>query len=212
MGNDSVYGFSYYEGETCNYGAYGGYASKRMRLNRFFVFKKSLSMIRKHKRRGKALDMGCAYGYLADYLSKRGFPAEGCDISEYALGIASKLFPHISTFQADVDNGATLPENEFDLITSFEMLEHCKNLDKIAENVTKSLKSGGLFLISVPDSDIVPPEKQGDDTHLSFLNVQEWIDVFTKNGIKCVESKFYPWFLRKIKPYWGTNLILFQKQ
>ena len=211
MGNDSHYGFSYYEGNFCNYGAYGGYMGKLMGLSRMLVFRKSISMIRKHKIRGKALDIGCAYGYLANYLSRKGFDASGCDISEYALGIASNMFPHIPTFRGDIDNGFSLPKDEYDLITAFEVLEHCWNLDQIAKKVRNSLRPGGLFLISVPDSDLVPPEEQGDDTHISFLNTREWIDVFSHNGLECIDRAFYPGPLKKIKPYWGTNLILFRK-
>ncbi len=211
MVDSSHYGLPYYEGKTCNYGSYGGYASKRMGLTRFAVFRKSYQMIRKYKKRGKALDIGCAYGYLANFLSIRGFETEGCDISDFALGMANKMFPHIRTFQADMDNGVVLPLEKYDLITSFEMLEHCKNVDRIARNVSSSLKSGGLFLISVPDSDIVPPENQGDDSHVTFLNTSGWIDMFSKHGLECVESTFFPKILLRIKPYWGTNLILFRK-
>jgi len=209
---DSHYDFSYYEGNFCNYGTYGGYTGKIMELSRFFVFRKSLSMIRKHKKGGKALDIGCAYGYLADFLSRKGFSVSGCDISDYALGVASRMFPHIDTFRGDIDNGVELPEQGFDLITAFEVLEHCRNLDEIAVKVRNSLKPGGLFLISVPDSDVVPPEEQGDDSHISFLNEQEWVDVFSRNGLECVDKTFFPRFLKKIKPYWGTNLILFRKR
>jgi 2-polyprenyl-3-methyl-5-hydroxy-6-metoxy-1,4-benzoquinol methylase len=212
MANDSQYGFSYYEGKVCNYGSYGGYTGRLLRLGRFLVFRKSMSMIRKYKKKGKALDIGCAYGYLTNYLNKHGFSTTGCDISEYALDIASRLFPDISTFKADIDNGVELEENNYDLITAFEVLEHCRNLDQIADKIEDSLKSEGLLLISVPDSELVPPEEQGDDTHVSFLSRDEWIDVFTKNSMECVNDVFYPGFLKKLKPYWGTNLILFRKK
>jgi SAM-dependent methyltransferase len=212
MGDNCIYDFSYYEGQFCNYGAYGGYTGKIMRLSRFLVFRKSLSMIRKYKISGKALDIGCAYGYLADYLSRHGFSSTGCDISEYALQVASGMFPHVKTFRADIDNGFSLPEEEFDVITAFEVLEHCRNLDNIAEKVARSLRPGGVFLISVPDSDMVPPEKQGDETHVSFLNTRGWVDVFSRHGMECVEKTYYPVLFRKIRPYWGTNLILFRKQ
>lgn len=212
MNNCSSYDLSYYEGKFCNYGTYGGYTGKIMALGRFFVFRKSLSMIKKHKKNGNVLDIGCAYGYLANYMNRHGFHASGCDISEYALDVASRMFPNINTFHGDLDNGMKLPEKEYDVITAFEVLEHCKNLDKIASKIAESLKSEGLFLISVPDSDIIPPEEQGDDTHVSFLNTQEWINLFSERGLKCVNSVFYPGILKRIKPYWGTNLILFQKQ
>ena len=68
-----------------------------------------------------------------------------------------------------------------------------------------------LELDSVPDSDVVPPEEQGDATHVSFLNVGEWVDLFSRNGLECIDNVFYPKPLKRIKPYWGTNLILFRK-
>jgi predicted TPR repeat methyltransferase len=207
----SHYDFSYYEGKSCNYGFYGGYTSRIMQLSRFLVFRKALSMIRKHKRTGNALDVGCAYGYLADFLGRKGFSVTGCDISEYALDVASGMFPHLKTFQADIDNGVVLPEAEFDLVTAFEVLEHCRNLDTIAVKVAGSLRAGGLFLISVPDSEMVAPEDQGDPTHVSFLTADEWVSTFSRNGLECVDKTFFPGFLKRIKPYWGTNLILFRK-
>jgi 2-polyprenyl-3-methyl-5-hydroxy-6-metoxy-1,4-benzoquinol methylase len=208
---ECAYDFSYYEGKSCNYGVYGGYSSRRMKLARFFVYQKAISMIKKRKADGQSLDIGCAYGYLANFMSRHGFSASGCDISEYALGVASHMFPHVKTFRVDVDNGAVLPKDSYDLITAFEVLEHCRNLDVIAGKVHEALRPGGLFLISVPDSEMVPPEKQGDRTHVSFLNAGQWAETFSRAGLECVENSYFPFFLKRVKPYWGTNLILFRK-
>jgi SAM-dependent methyltransferase len=41
-------------------------------------------------------------------------------------------------------------ENEFDAIGAFDVLEHIEDDVKVIQEVLKSLKKGGLFLISVP--------------------------------------------------------------
>lgn len=210
--NQTLYDFNYYEGDGSNYKIAGGYRSIRMKISRFLVSRKAYSIISKYKSNGTSLDIGCAYGFFADFLSKKGFQAHGCDISDFAISVAKKEFPHVKAFRLDIDK-EHIPGNEtYDIITAFDVMEHCKNHDFISSNINKSLKRGGLFLIGVPDSDVVPPEKQGDSTHVTFLNIGQWIDIFESKGLNLLYKTFFPRPIRRIKPYWGTNLILFQKQ
>lgn len=70
----------------------------------------------------RALDVGCAKGFLVQALLRAGVDAWGTDISEYAIGQAP---PEVRErlWQADLVN-ADLPEDEYDLVLALEVLEH----------------------------------------------------------------------------------------
>ncbi|MFH1486761.1 MAG: class I SAM-dependent methyltransferase, partial [Chloroflexota bacterium] len=71
---------------------------------------------------GRVLDVGCAYGFVVEYLRERGVEAWGVDISQYAIFQAR---PAASAYLC-VGNLLALPfaDNTFDLVFSSESLEH----------------------------------------------------------------------------------------
>lgn len=71
---------------------------------------------------GRVLDVGCAYGYLVEYLRGRGVEAWGIDISQFAIAQAGReASPYLC-----VGNLLALPfaDDSFDLVFSSESLEH----------------------------------------------------------------------------------------
>lgn len=196
------YDRNYYEGNGSNYGKSGGYSSWFSNMVRYFIHRKAMTEIRKHKTHGKLLEVGCAYGYFLNEASK-SFEVKGCDISAYAIAEANRRFPHVDAFQADIERGLQLPKKSFDVIASFEMLEHCKDLTAIFKEVKRLLKPDGLFIASVPDHEFFTHDD--DETHVWFLDQKGWIKQFEKH-FTLLEAKKYPNWLMKIKPEWPITI------
>ncbi|RLJ08800.1 MAG: hypothetical protein DRP13_01925 [Candidatus Aenigmatarchaeota archaeon] len=209
--NVMEYTQDYYEGESSNYSLFGGYDGFLLKLTRFFVHRKAWSIIRKYKTQGKLLDIGCAYGFWTKFSRKKGFSSMGCDISDFAISQARKRFPDLEFFQMDIQKKLGFPGNEFDVVTAFDVLEHCKNLDGALQEVKRVLKPDGFFLASIPDTDFFPPENDKDPTHVWHMNFPEWKKVFHRNNFRVEETHVFPWVFKKTrlyKLYWCIRFVL----
>ncbi len=95
------------------------------------------------------LEIGCGSGQFANLLFERGYiNYTGIDISSKAIKLARNMNPnHMDKFLAGniFDNIVML--DDYDLIISFEVLEHLKN----DLELVKSIPCGKRFLFSVPD-------------------------------------------------------------
>jgi 2-polyprenyl-3-methyl-5-hydroxy-6-metoxy-1,4-benzoquinol methylase len=104
----------------------------------------------------KVLDVACGSGKGSSLISEKGNASFvlGCDISQDTIRYATHRYK--STYlDFTTLNAQDLPfENEFDLVVSFETIEHLPDYSAFLRSVRKSLKKGGLFLISTPISSI----------------------------------------------------------
>jgi SAM-dependent methyltransferase len=97
-----------------------------------------------------ALDIGCGDGAGTSALSAAGSsPVLGVDSSPEAIERARQAHGDAARFE--VGDPAALPvgEDEFDLITCFEVFEAAPDPDAVLGEVERTLKPGGLLLASL---------------------------------------------------------------
>lgn len=111
-------------------------------------FHKIITDIKKMRKTGRLLDVGCAYGTLIDQANKQGFSAEGIDISAFAIEQCLKQKLKATTGVI----GNIKIKRFYDIITTFEVLEHERDPLDALKIAMKLLKQDGLLVISVPDS------------------------------------------------------------
>lgn len=98
----------------------------------------------------RVLDLGCRDGELTEFFSQ-GNTVIGADIDPQALDrIRARL--GIEVFWLDLNTEWPFEDETFDAIVSCEILEHLFSLPPILNRIEKSLKKGGLFIGSVPNS------------------------------------------------------------
>ena len=107
-----------------------------------------LNTIRKLKNKGKLLDIGCGEGELLD-LARKYYQTEGIDISDYAVHSAISKGHKART--ADISE-TKLPEQSYDIISAFNILEHLKRPHYSVENIFQALKNDGVLIGSVPSN------------------------------------------------------------
>ena len=96
----------------------------------------------------KVLDFGCGSGYGTHMLSENAESVIGVDISKEAIDYAKKEFSSSNL------NFMTIPElghKKFDVITSFQVIEHVPNDCEYTLNLRNLLNPGGILIISTPD-------------------------------------------------------------
>jgi SAM-dependent methyltransferase len=94
-----------------------------------------------------ALDLGCGAGLNLDHLAEYAVPV-GTDFSEEALRFCLER-GHTRLCKADA---AELPfrDRQFDIITALDVIEHLDDDVVALAELRRTLKPGGLLIVSVP--------------------------------------------------------------
>ena len=99
------------------------------------------------------LDVACGTGYGSDYLIKKGAKkVVGLDISEEAINYAKNNYNN-SNLTFIVGDSTKLPfkNGHFDIIVSFETIEHIKKYKKFLDECKRVLNEEGVFVCSTPN-------------------------------------------------------------
>lgn len=98
------------------------------------------------------LDIACGEGYGANLLAQHAAHVTGVDIDTLTVEKAKKKYPLKNLiFKQGTVSDIPCNDNFFDVVISFETLEHTDEHDKFISEVKRVLKPGGLFVISTPD-------------------------------------------------------------
>ncbi len=108
-------------------------------------FKEGIKLIEKYSTKGKILDLGCATGVFLDIAKKRGWDSYGIDISKYASDYAKKNFK-LNVNQGELKK-TKFPNEDFDVITMWDFIEHVSDPKKILEKSYRILKPNGIIFI-----------------------------------------------------------------
>lgn len=102
----------------------------------------------------QVLDAACGEGFGAALLAKSAAGVQALDIDAASVEHARNRYgamDHLRFDQADVTQLDAFPDNAFDVIVSFETLEHVMEHDRMLKGFYRLLKKDGLLLISTPD-------------------------------------------------------------
>ena len=101
----------------------------------------------------RVLDVACGEGYGAALLAGVAASVTGADLNAAAVAHARTRYPggNLRFIEADATNLSALPAQSFDLITSFETLEHVAAQDALLAGCARLLAPGGMLMVSTPD-------------------------------------------------------------
>lgn len=152
----------------------------------------------------KILDLGCRDGELsASFIN--GNEVIGVDVDRAALQKAEENH-QMETLWVDLNKEWPFAKKSFDVIVACELLEHLFFIERIMEDIFFSLKEGGLFIGSVPNSFrmrnrwkfLWGKEFDKDPTHVhrfSYKSLYQLLSSFyTTPFILPLEGKVSPFF------------------
>jgi 2-polyprenyl-3-methyl-5-hydroxy-6-metoxy-1,4-benzoquinol methylase len=90
---------------------------------------------------GRILDVGCQKGEFLAFMEQQGWVVQGVELNESAPNMFN-LPVHCGTLE-----NASLPENYFDVITYWAVIEHIPDISAEIERATNLLKPGGLLVL-----------------------------------------------------------------
>ena len=100
----------------------------------------------------RVIDYGCGIGNVALYLAAAGYEVTAADVPGRTLDfVRHRAHRHgIQLRILEITNDTPdLPHEGFDIVVSFDVLEHVPNPDNILFCLVRSLRSGGVAAINV---------------------------------------------------------------
>jgi SAM-dependent methyltransferase len=117
------------------------------------------------------MDIACGVGKGSNLIASLGKAGHvtAYDLDENAIRYAKHRNAR-ENIQFAVQNALKLEaEKEYDVVVSFETIEHIPDVDLFLRKIAASLKEDGLFIVSTPIS-----HKSLDDKPDNPFHVQEW--------------------------------------
>lgn len=107
----------------------------------------------------RVLDIACGSGYGSYLLSRVASHVIGMDVSNEAISMANERYrsKNLEFLLGDVTNLACAG-GEFDVVVSFETLEHVSSMQQelFLKEISRVLRSNGMFVCSTPNRDSNP--------------------------------------------------------
>jgi len=101
---------------------------------------------------GDVLEIGCGEGYGLDYIYKNASSVTVIDKSKSVLDKIKKKYPKTIILNQKVPPLNNLKDNSFDIVISFQVIEHIKDANLFIEEIFRVLKPNGKAYITTPNS------------------------------------------------------------
>jgi 2-polyprenyl-3-methyl-5-hydroxy-6-metoxy-1,4-benzoquinol methylase len=158
----------------------------------------------------RLLDVGCHIGVMIELAQARGWDAWGVEPSVWASEQARARGLHVVTGTlAD----APIPENYFDVVTMWDVIEHLTDPAAEIRHVHRVLKPGGIFAIHTIDIESLFARVMGKrwpwlmEMHLYYFSPRTLSKLLAQNGFRVIHANAQGRYLRlgyfvtRIKPY-----------
>lgn len=97
---------------------------------------------------GSILDIGCGTGAFLNRMKTAGWQVTGLEPDKTARDVAMQQYEIAARLPEELFQ---LPENSFNAITMWHVLEHVHQLKEYIQQIHRLLKPGGVFIIAVPN-------------------------------------------------------------
>jgi SAM-dependent methyltransferase len=98
----------------------------------------------------RVLEVGCGAGYGAHHIAADGAVVTATDPSDQAVAYARAKYPGVTFEQAD---GTRLPfaDGSFDVVVSFQVIEHIDDDARYLREISRVLKPSGVLYCTTPN-------------------------------------------------------------
>lgn len=160
----------------------------RRKLTFAFAFK-LINQFSTRSRIQSILEIGTGSGYFLSSCHDR-FPRAklfGIEYDERLLEESRSRATNAQCSQGNAETFCLLPE-KFDVIVSFQVIEHLFNPSEMLNRVREHLNPGGLFIVTSPNLEGIGAKIMGSnwhgyrDDHVSLKSAKEWVSIIEGHG------------------------------
>lgn len=136
------------------------------------------------------LEIGCAFGYFLRSAQKRGYDAQGIEISE--AGEEARRLGH-RVFNETLESYE--PGRTFDVVVLIDVFEHFADPESALEKIRRLLKPGGVLAMIIPDFGSTACRLLGPAwlhyklEHLFYYTKKSLRSLLEKHGFDALELK-----------------------
>ena len=125
-----------------------------VRESRLRATESQVELVKKYKDGTRLLDIGCGEGFFLFNASRLGYAVKGVEPSQDAAAYARKEFG--LDVEAKPFEELRFPEDHFDVVTLWQVLEHMPYPLIVLKEIHRILKPGGMLVITTPDIEKIP--------------------------------------------------------
>jgi len=161
-----------------NYGAGQHHSISPITIQRYHEL---LDQFEKYRHSNNLLDVGCGSGHFLATAKSRGWNVYGTEYPESLCEVSRKkgITIHRGPLQVENYNGS-----QFDVVTSFEVIEHIYNPKEELQKIKILLRSKGLFYCTTPNFNAIQRFQQGPE--FNIFAYPEHISYYTGKTLKNV--------------------------
>jgi 2-polyprenyl-3-methyl-5-hydroxy-6-metoxy-1,4-benzoquinol methylase len=152
----------------------------------------------------KLLEIGCGTGnFISQIVANEKLQITGSEVYLKGLFYAKKNLPSVDFIQFDVTRGKF--DEQFDMITAFDVIEHVEEDVVALTNVNQLLRSGGFFIVTVPQHMLLWGKLDEIVKHKRRYSRQELVTKLKQSGF---EIKYCTSFLFILFPLMLISRLL----
>lgn len=172
----------------------GGLYRLRRKLTYAFAFR-LLNRYLSKRQDLDVLEIGTGSGFFLDF-ARESFPNSrfsGVEYDQRLLAETAARATHAHLIQGNAEN-FDLGKGRFDLVVSFQVIEHLYNPGAMLDNVRAHLKPGGIFLVTTPNLSGLGARWMKEkwhgyrDDHVSMKGKDEWDRLIASHGFSPLYS------------------------
>jgi GT2 family glycosyltransferase/SAM-dependent methyltransferase/glycosyltransferase involved in cell wall biosynthesis len=143
----------------------------RIRLEHYHRYAIVLDVVKEKD----VLDVACGEGYGSSFIADVARSVIGVDISDEAVQHASYAYKKLNlTFSQGSATNLNFPDASFDVVVSFETIEHLSEQAQMLAEIRRVLRPDGLLIISSPNRSVYSEESgEHNEFHVKELDFNE---------------------------------------
>ena len=171
-----------------------------------FVSHERMGHIFEVKNSGKFLDVGCSQGFLVNEAKKLGYDSYGIDLNQIDIDGGSEMYGVNleKSLLKNYDNG------EFDIISSFNVIEHVSDPLEMLLEMRSRLKNDGVIVVGTHDVECSNHQNEG--VNWKHIIPNEHLYFFSQDTIRTLADKAGLSMIRFFKPIDNNMTLYFKKK
>jgi len=138
---------------------------------------------------GNVLEIGCGEGYGVELLYKNADQLTLIDKSSYTLKNIKENYPKVTIIQEKIPPLSQLESNSFDVVVSFQVMEHIKDAELYLKEIHRVLKPTGKAYISTPNASKTFVKNPWHYKEYTFEELSKMFqNIFSKATIQAIQG------------------------